>query len=67
MKPALLIALGKRRGEKDSEEEAPASEEGAYSGEEKEALAGDLLDALASKDKAAVYDAIEALVMACQE
>jgi len=65
MKPALLIALGKRRGEDD--DEAPASEEGAYSGEEKEALAGDLLDALASKDKAAVYDAIEALVMACQE
>lgn len=66
MKPALLIALGKRRG-MDDDEEAPASEKDAYSSEEKDALAGDLLDALASKDKAAVYDAMEAIVMACQE
>lgn len=65
MKPALLIALGKRRG-MDDDEETPVSED-AYSSEEKDALAGDLLDALASKDKAAVYDAIEAIVMACQE
>ena len=51
----------------DDDEEAPVSEQDAYSSEEKDALAGDLLDALASKDKAAVYDAIEAIVMACQE
>lgn len=66
--PALLIALGKRRGmEDDSGEEAPESSEGSYSREEKDAMAGDLLDAIESKDKAAVYDAIETLVMACGE
>ena len=66
--PALLIALGKRRGmEDDSEEEALESSEGSYSREEKDAMAGDLLDAIESKDKAAVYDAIETIVMACGE
>ncbi len=65
--PALLIALGKRRGMEDEEEEAPASSEGSYSREEKDAMAGDLLDAIESKDKAAVYDAIETIVMACGE
>lgn len=64
--PALLIALGKRRGMEDEEEEAPpSSQEGSYSREEKDAMAGDLLDAIESKDKAAVYDAIETIVMAC--
>jgi len=66
--PALLIALGKRRGMEDDEEEAPpSSQEGSYSREEKDAMAGDLLDAIESKNKAAVYDAIETIVMACGE
>jgi hypothetical protein len=66
--PALLIALGKRRGMENDEEEAPpSSQEGSYSREEKDAMAGDLLDAIESKDKAAVYDAIETIVMACGE
>jgi hypothetical protein len=66
--PALLIALGKRRGmEEEEEEAAPESSEGGYSREEKDAMAGDLLDAIESKDKAAVYDAIETIVMACGE
>jgi hypothetical protein len=66
--PALLIALGKRRGMENDEEEAPpSSQEGSYSREEKDAMAGDLLDAIESKDKTAVYDAIETIVMACGE
>ena len=66
--PALLIALGKRRGMEDDEEEAPPSSQGgSYSREEKDAMAGDLLDAIGSKNKAAVYDAIETIVMACGE